>query len=895
MSWWRKFVYLLPWKRRTEDRDMQEELAALREIAGPRALGNLTLAAEDARAAQSWMGLERLRQDVRYAVRSMAHHKAFTALVVLSLALGIGANTAIYSFMEAILLRPLPVQEPERLVIMKWRAKGYALARTGMSWSTGGTVASPSATLATNFPYPALGVFREASDVLSDAFAYFSISRIGVTAGDQTDAVRGQYVSGTYFSGMGVAPVAGRLIQPADDVVGAPAVAVVSERFSRRRFGDPAGAVGQTVRLNDKPFQVVGVAPSDFFGAEAGAIPDIHVPMRADAILEPAAAATRYTDDYFFWVEIMGRLKPGVTLEQAQAALAQRFGVYVHALATTEPERADMPALALESGASGLDTLRRRYALPIYVLLAMVGLILLIACANAANLLLSRATARRREIAVRLSIGASRGRVIRQLLTESLVLAFLAGALGVLIAWWGIDLLTALLATGRENFTLHAQLNTTVLVMTVALSCTTGLLFGLVPALQATRIDVAPALKEVRANPAARRGFRLGSALVVLQVVFSLILLVAAGLFGRTVGRLHSIDTGFDRENVLLFTIRPGAIGYQGDALAGLYERLRTELGALPGVIGATTSQGALPMGGGTMGPVAIDGAPPPPRVNGRAATAVFASVGPSFFTTMRMPIAGRDLTEQDRAGAPKVVVVNRRLGRMFGLEQPLGRTLVIDKERYEIVGVTEDALSFELKEEPRPAVYFPYLQGRRPPGGLTFEVRTAGAPMSVAPAARDVVRRVDSRLAVHDMKSQATHIDQGISTEITLARLCAAFAGLALVIACVGLYGTVAFNVSRRTNEIGIRVTLGAQRSRIMWMILREVLALTAAGLAIGIPLALAGSHYVRSLLYGIEPTDPVAIAIGIAALVTCGAAAGLIPARRAARIDPMVAVRHE
>jgi macrolide transport system ATP-binding/permease protein len=261
----------------------------------------------------------------------------------------------------------------------------------------------------------------------------------------------------------------------------------------------------------------------------------------------------------------------------------------------------------------------------------------------------------------------------------------------------------------------------------------------------------------------------------------------------------------------------------------------------------------------------------------------------------MRMPIAGRDVSAQDRAGAPKVVVVNRRLGRLFGLEQPLGRTLVMDKERYEIVGVTEDALSFELKEEPRPAVYFPHLQGRRPPGALTFEVRTAGTPMSVAPAVRDAVRRVDSRLAVHDMKSQATHINQGISTEITLARLCAAFAGLALVIACVGLYGTVAFNVSRRTNEIGIRVTLGAQRGRIMWMILREVLVLTAAGLAIGIPLALAGSHYVRSLLYGIEPTDPVAIAIGIAALVTCGLAAGLIPARRASRIDPMVAVRHE
>jgi predicted permease len=897
MSAWRKFVYLLPWKRRAEDREMQEELAALRDIAGPRELGNLTLAAEDARAEQSWMGFERLRQDVRYAVRSMAHHKAFTALVVLSLGLGIGANTAIYSFMEAILLRPLPVHEPEQLVIMKWRAKSYALARSGMSWSTGGTTTSRDAgTLATNFPYPALDVFASAGEVVSSAFAYFQISRIGVTVGDQTDSLRGQYVSGTYFSGMGVPAVAGRLIQPADDAVGAPAVAVISERFSQRRFGAAEGALGQIIRLNDKPFQVIGVAPSDFFGAEAGAVSDVYVPMRADSILEPAAAATRYTDQYFFWTEIMGRLQPGVTLEQAQAALAPRFHQYVAALATEERERADLPVLSLESGAAGLDTLRRRYALPIYVLLAMVGLILLIACANAANLLLSRATARRREIAVRLSIGASRGRVIRQLLTESLVLASMAGALGLLIAWWGIGLLTALLATGRDHFTLHAALNPMVLAMTAALSCATGVLFGLVPALQATRIDVAPALKEARVSPALRhRGMRLGPSLVVAQVVFSLVLIFAAALFGRTVWRLHAIEAGFDRENVLLFSIRPSAVGYKGDALPELYERLRTELASLPGIIGATNSTSALPMGGGTMGPIAIEGGPPPPLVNGRPATAVFASVGPSFFTTMRMPVVGRDIGDRDRASAPKVVVVNRRLGRLFGLEQPIGRTLIVDKERYEIVGVTEDALSFSLKEEPRPAVYFAHLQASRPPGGVTFEVRTAGDPMGFAAAGREAVRRVDARLAIHDMKSQATHIDQGISTEITLARLCAAFAGLALVIACVGLYGTVAFNVSRRTNEIGIRVTLGAQRGRILWMILREVLVLTTVGLAIGVPLALASSRYVQSLLYGIEPTDPVAIAIGIAALVTCGLAAGLIPARRASRIDPMVAVRHD
>ncbi|HXT70598.1 MAG TPA: ABC transporter permease [Vicinamibacterales bacterium] len=912
MSLFRKLALLLPWVRRAEDRDMQAELAALREMAGPHELGNLTLAAEDARGAQTWLWLERLVQDVRFALRSMAHNKGFTALVVTSLALGIGANTAVYSFMDGILLRPLPVRDPHSLVVLKWHAKEYSLATSGMSWSTGGSSFDPATgTTSSIFPYGALKVFEDAKDVVATSFGYTSANRMALTAQGETIPVKGQYVTGRYFEGMGVTPIAGRVIQESDDVNGAAGVAVLSQRYSQR-IGGPQASVGQTVRIDDKPFVVIGVVPSAFFGAEPGAIPDVYVPMRADSILGSGPFSNKYSDDHLYWLEIMARLKPGVSLQQAQAMLAPRFRQFaegtvattaqgpggndvVRALATAEKQRADLPTLVVQSGATGLDSLRREYSRPIYVLMTMVALILLIACSNIANLLLSRAAARRREIAVRLSIGASRGRVIRQLLTESVLLAVLGGLAGIAVASWGVSVLTDLLSRGRDNFTLHAELNWTVLTVTFGLAALTGLLFGLAPALQATRVDVAPALKEVRANPAPRRRLiSLSQMLVLAQIVFSLVLLVAAGLFGRTLSKLHAIELGFDRENILLLTIRPGSIGYTGPSALKLYQDIRAELARLPGVQRVSLSAGALPLGGGTMARVGILGATATAS-DGRPPSPAIATVGPDFFATMGIPLAGRDMTEADTASAPKVVIVNKHLARAFGLDNPIGRTLTMGKDQFEIVGLANDSLTFTLKEERRPAVFFPYTQATRVPYGMVYEVRTAGDPMSLAGAVRQVVRQVDSRIAVHDVKSQASHIDQAISSEITLARLCTAFGVLALVIACVGLYGTVAYNVSRRTTEIGIRMTLGARRLGIVWMVLRDVLIVTAVGLLIGVPVALAGSGYVRALLFGIEPTDPVSIVIGAGALVLCALIAGLIPAQRAARIDPMVAVRHE
>ena len=676
MTFWKKLVLLVPSKRRAAERDMREELASLEALAGRGALGNLTLTAEDARAEFTWLSLERLGQDLRYGLRSMRRDKLFALLTVASLALGIGANTAVYSFMDSVLLRPLPVRDPESLVVLKWNARSYALASHGMAWSTEGSSSSGGNTLSSIFPYPTLRVFQDRDDVLAAAFCYFASHSLSVTVSNGTDSLLGQYVSDGYFQGMGVAPAAGRLIQPGDDLSDPAPVVVVSERFGVRHFGDARAAVGQTIRVNDQPLTVIGVAPRGFFGAEPGAIPDVYLPLHASSMSKRAGE-----DEHFYWIEIMARLKPGVSLAQAQARLAPAFLRFAENSATTDEQKQDLPQLIVQNGSTGLDSLRRRYAQPIYVLMTMVAMILVIACANIANLLLARSAARRREIAIRLGVGASRWRVIRQLLTESLLLSTIGGAFGLAFAWWGIRMLTALLSNGRDNFTLHAELRWSVLAVTMALSVLTGLLFGLAPAFQATRVDIAPALKDAgaREGPGPSRQSRTGWALVVTQVAFSLLLLVSAGLFDRTLASLHAIPLGFNREHVLLFTIRPYTVGYQGPALNRLYESLRARLHQLPGVQDVSLSIDALPMGGGTLAAVGIGGVPP-----GKGAPhAVLASVGPDFFQTMQFHfVAGREFTDRDDVTTPRVAVVNRRLVAMLGVANPIGQPLILSSEK---------------------------------------------------------------------------------------------------------------------------------------------------------------------------------------------------------------------
>src|SRR5262245_12372497 len=471
--------------------------------AARRDLGNVTLLREDARTLWTWTPLEQLAQDFRYGLRTMLKNRAFTALAALSLALGIGANTAIFSFMDSILLRSLPVSDPASLVVMKWHAKPFAFGRSATNGSefvlrsiSGSFYDEPDGKSGFIFPFPAFERLQQSSEpVLSSIFGYFRAGKSNVIVNGAAELTIGQYVTGDFFRGLAVPPAAGRLIQTDDDRAGAPAVAVISRGYSERRFGGAANAAGQPILINNVPFTVVGVTPPEFFGVDPAAAPDVYLPLHS-MLLFDVERAGMFIGQNYYWLQIMGRLRPGVGFEQAEAALAPHFAQWVAPTASNDRERANLPVLRVGEGAGGLDTLRRRYSKPLYVLLAMVGLILAIACANTANLLLARATARRREIALRLSLGAGRFRVVRQLLTESVLLASLSGALGILIAVAGMRLLTALLANGQEGFTLRAELNWHVLAVTLGLSVLCGLLFGLAPALESTRPALMPSLKD---------------------------------------------------------------------------------------------------------------------------------------------------------------------------------------------------------------------------------------------------------------------------------------------------------------------------------------------------------------------------------------------------------------
>jgi macrolide transport system ATP-binding/permease protein len=917
----RKFTWWL--QRRGKEDELREELqfhlaeeASDRQTDGlsedqarraaRRDLGNVTLLQEDARTLWSWILLEQLVQDVRYGLRAMFKNRMFTALAALSLALGIGANTAIYSFMDSILLRSLPVSDPASLVVVKWRSRPFSFA-SGSEFVIrsidGRTYRDAAGITAAIFPFPAFERLQEASaPVLSSIFAYHPAGNVNVMIKGEAEIATGQYVSGDFFRGLAVLPAAGRVIVADDDRAGAPPVAVISLGYSQRRFGGAAEAAGQPILINNVAFTVVGVTPSEFFGVDPGAAPHVYLPMHASLLFD-SDAARRFLEPNYYWLQMMGRLRPGVGLAQAQAALQAPFEQWVAPTATNDRERANLPVLRLEEGAGGLDSLRRQYSKPLYVLLAMVGLILAIACANTANLLLARAAARRREMAVRLSLGAGRWRVVRQLLTESVLLASVSGALGIFIAVVGIRVLTLLLANGQQGFTLHAELNWHVLVVTLALSLLCGVLFGLAPAMQATRPALMPMLKDRSISHArarlSDRISRLGltQVLVVAQIAISLLLLVAAGLFVRTLSNLQSISLGFNRENVLLFELNAPQAGYPEARVAGFYADLRQRLSEVPGVRDATMSHASL-IRAGRGHPVTINGV----RTQGTR----ILYTGPAFFTTMQIPmLRGREITEGDRQGAQPVAVVSDLFARTnFGDGDPLGRHIEVGGSLQvggaplvlEIVGVAATARYGGLKGEIPPVVYVPYAQ--IPPPTLremTYALRTDGDPLRHVAAVRRIVHEADGRVPVTNLKTLAADIDQTINQEIVFARLCSAFAILALVIACVGLYATMAYAVARRTNEIGLRMALGAGRGAVIWMVLRQVCVLAAIGLAIGMPTALGTSRLIESFLFRLQPNDPRALVLAAAILLSAAFLAGYGPARRASRVDPMIALRHE
>jgi predicted permease len=842
------------------------------------------------------------RQDVRYALRVMAGHPLFTATAALSLALGIGANTAIYSFMDAILMRALPVQNPETLALLNWHSKAHPAVAHHFSGST--FTDAKFGRISGNFPYQVYEMFRDRNQVFSSIFAFNDARRLNIQIHGQAEIADGEYVSGGFFSGLGVRPVAGRTIIDADDAPGASPIAVVSYGYARRRFGEAAKAIGQSMLINDHPFTIVGVAAPEFFGIKPGNAQDVYLPLHANNLLELVftnESRTKWTQRDFYWVEMMVRLRPGVSRQQAEAVLAPQFRQFVESTATNARERADLPTLIVKEGAGGLENLRRQYSKPLYVLMTLVALILAIACANIANLLLARGAARRREMAVRLSLGAGRMRVVRQLLTESVLLAVLGGLAGLACAKWGIGALTALIANGRDNFTLHADLNWRVLAMTFALSVGTGFLFGLAPALQSARVDFISALKQARGGEPRFRlhgllRVSLRQVLMVSQIAISLLMLAGAGLFVRTLTNLNSIQIGFNRENLLLVTLSARQAGYKDDALLRFYGDLQTRFSGIPGVRSVSVSHYAMVSGSRSSSDFKMQG------YSGPAPESDYLYVGANFLSTMQIPVLlGREIEQRDAANAPKVAVVNETFVKKY-LEggNPLGRHLSMrwrgTAADFEIVGVAKDSRLSSLKDDIRPLIYGAYAQNPAAAlGAMVFALRAAGDPLALAASARRVVQQADARVPVWNIVTQAEQIDRTIGQERTFAMLCTCFAVLAVLIACVGLYGSMAHSVARRTNEIGIRMALGAERRRLMWMVLREVLLMAIAGLALGLPAAVASAHFVQSFLFRMKANDPVAMTLAAVTLLAAAITAGYGPAWRASRVDPWTALRDE
>jgi macrolide transport system ATP-binding/permease protein len=919
-SFLRKLTWLA--RRRRKEDELRDEVqfhldeeASQREAEGlpsgearlsaHRDFGNVTLLQESTRATWGWTFIEQLFQDLRYALRTMTKNRAFTGLAGLSLALGIGANTAIYSFLDTLLLRWLPVSNPESLVVLNWRAKPFR-GDFVMQAMSGDIYDDPKlGSVSGIFPYPAFELFQKSDSVFSSVFAYCQtreVTAMNLAIKGHAELARGELVSGDYFRGLAILPVAGRLILPDDDRLGSSAVAVISHAFSEKHFGRSGDALGQSILIDNLPFIVIGVAPPEFFGVDPEAVPDIYLPMHMNVLLGAADQfgfrANDYLDRNYYWVQMMARLRPGVSLAQAQAALAPRFQQWVASTASDDRQRANLPQLVLRPGAAGLDTLRRRFSKPLYVLMTLVGLILALACSNVANLLLARAGSRKREIALRLSLGAERLRIVRQLLTESVLLGLLGGVLGVFFAFWGIRFLRVLLESDPRRVTLHPELNWHVLCMAAALSVFTGVLFGLAPAIRSTRADLAPALKGTRATQRyTRHSFwrmSLSQGLVVSQMAMSLLLLVAAGLFLRTLSNLESVKLGFNRENVLLFQLNARQAGHRDPEIDLFYRNLRERFARIPGVRNASLADSSL-IGAANSLPISVPGAPPQ---DGNR----FLAVGPAFLTTMQIPIlAGRDIEERDRFGSQPVAVINERFAKTnFAGQNPLGRHLILWKDNHaardmEIVGVYQNARYGGLREKIPPVVYIPYDQGYPQPNEMVYALRTTGDPVTYVNSVREIVRQADERLPVSDVRTQTAEIEDNIHQEITLADLCSAFAMLALMIACIGLYGTMSYTVARRTSEIGIRMALGAQRSTVTWMVLREVLMPAAVGVAISVPTALATSKFVQSFLFDMKPNDPLALAAGVAILMTTAILAGYVPAWKASRIVPIDALRDD
>ena len=861
-------------------------------------------------------------QDLRYALRQLRKSPGFTAAVVLSLALGIGANTAIFSLIDAVMLKFLRVQNPEQLVLLKWVWRGQGMPPMIHNLS-GDSHFAKGRFECSSFSYPAFQSFQANRNVFSDLFAFTDTAKMNLGADGRAEIVEGELASGNYFSGLGVGTEIGRLFTLWDDRPEAQPTAVISYRYWERRFGKDRSVVGKTITINGVPFTVIGVTAPEFFGLHPGTALDVWMPLSSQPQVEPGwvrQGRSKFLRGDDWWLIVMGRLRPGVSEPRALAQLAVTFRQAADARDSTVgespdlskgiPHQGEFPTLEFSPGGKGLGSLRDEFSRPLLVLMTVVGFVLLIACANVANLLLARATSRHREVAVRLAVGADRKRLIRQLLTESVLLALLGGVFGLLLAYLATRVLITLMSSGGELIALTVRPDLHVLGFTAAVSLGTGVLFGLVPALKATQPDLATVLKENskgQASPERSAGIGLGKVLVVSQVAMTLVLLMGAGLFVRTLGKLDLVNVGFNQRNLLLFGVDPTQNGYKDEKLAEFYQELQRRIETLPGVHSASFSVHSLIGGGVGIDGISIPGYTPSAReVQSGSVEVYYNEVGPHFFKTMAAPLLlGRAIDVKDTDTNPKIAIINQTLARKyFANSDPIGRHFLgfgdgeKNNANIEIVGVVGDTKYSDLRQDVPPTIFLPIFQNLKwmdREGTLTFEVRTVGDPHELIPAVRHAVRSTDPNVPLSNVRTQVEQIDQTLFQERLFAKLSSFFGLLALALACIGLYGIMSYAVARRTHEIGIRMALGARQEDILLKVLREAFLLALVGVAIGIPIALGALRLISSMLFGLKPTDPLTLAAAIAFMLAVSALAGYLPARRASRVNPMVALRYE
>jgi predicted permease len=863
--------------------------------------------------------LEDCYQEAGFAIRQLRRAPGFTAVAVLSLALGIGANTAIFTLIESTLLRPIAVKHPDALRLLTWREQwgGWVPPSLGYLSPTFGTIyeqreTSDGGLMHIDFTPRMYQGFLRDNKVFESLFAFKELGRITAVVDETAEGVNCFLVSGDFYRGMEVAPVIGRAIGPQDDVrTQEGSVVMISYQYWTQRFARSPAVIGKTITLNAVPVTIIGVNPEYFTGIEPGANFEIWAPLNLPPAVYrylqhgadfKAQAQHSFLDEDQAWLlPMLGRLKPGVSDSQAETAMDALFQRQVDAnpgpLGRFLKEPAKRPRLILQSAARGVDYLTERYDRLLLAVLALAGLVLLIACANVANLLLAKSAIRQREIGLKLALGAGRWRIARQLLAEGLLLALLAGVAGMLLGYWTRNSIPTLLATPWRPSPFDSAFDPKVLMVSLGITFLTGVLFSLAPMWQSRRVEVNEALKDGSRGTAGLSKLRMGRLLVVLQVAPSIFLLVGAGLCVKTFTNLKNMPLGFRPEGVLLFSLDLPRLSYPAERMGALLDEFEERLSAIPGVESAsfTGSPGGASVAAGGQKPA-----------QAFASYAAFLEVGNRFFETMGIRIlAGRAIDQHDRPNGPRAAVVNEQFARRFFQdENPLGKTFHGSNDRtYQIVGVCADWRIDRFRDPLRPAFYSALMQ-EPDAGNVNFEIKTVGEEAGVAKQIRELVRSIDPNLAIADVHTERQQIENALSQERFMASLAAIFGALALLLASIGIYGVMAYAVARRTKEMGIRVALGARSGSVAWIVLRETLVLAGVGVAIGLPAVLGASPVLDHLLapgwrnsfaYGLKPNDPPSIALAALVLASAGLLAGYLPARRAARIDPMAALRHD